>query len=183
MIEIWEDIIGYEGRYQISNFGNLKSCSREMVTPTGQKFMSKESCPKLQNDKDGYRQYNLGKSGKQKTYRIHRLVALHFISNPENKEQVNHKNGIKYDNRVENLEWATASENERHSHKNGYKKNIKKCVDAMVKKNQKLVLNLETGIFYEDTKDAADSFHLSRSTLINYLSGYRKPNKTPFIYV
>lgn len=103
--EIWTDIKGYEGLYQISNKGNIKSF-----------ISSKILSPLFAN---GYLQVRLYKNSKSIRQKIHRLVAAAFIPNPANKPQVNHKNGIKTDNRVENLEWVTASENTRHAHKNG----------------------------------------------------------------
>lgn len=75
---------------------------------------------KLSNDKDGYKKLSIvNDDGIERTVRAHRLVASVFIPNPENKPVVNHKNGIKYDNRVENLEWATIAENTQHSYDNG----------------------------------------------------------------
>lgn len=76
---------------------------------------------KLSNDKDGYKKLSIvNDDGVERTVRAHRLVASVFIPNPENKPVVNHKNGIKYDNRVENLEWATIAENTQHSYDNGF---------------------------------------------------------------
>lgn len=115
---LWKDLQGYEGLYQISNTGKIKSLVRQINTPTGFGFL-KERIKVPANHKQGYLKVDLVKDSKPKRFFIHRLVANSFIPNPENKPEVNHKNGIKTDNRVENLEWCTPSENSYHKYATG----------------------------------------------------------------
>lgn len=98
--EVWKDIEGYEGLYQVSNMGNVKSVG-----------YGKERVLKFGKNNDGYLRVVLYKEGKGKTHKVHRLVAQAFIPNPENKEQIDHLNTIRTDNRVENLRWVTPKEN------------------------------------------------------------------------
>ena len=96
--EVWKDIVGYEGIYQVSNFGRVKN------TETGRIM-------KTYKDKYGYITTSISYKGKTKHFLIHRLIAKAFIPNPENKPHINHINTIRDDNRIENLEWVTRKEN------------------------------------------------------------------------
>ena len=118
-MEIWKDVIGFEGAYQVSNFGNAKSVDRKVKHNFGGLALKKGKLLKLIPDKDGYLRVNLKRQQKTNNRIVHRLVASAFIDNPENKPQVNHKNGIKNDNRVENIEWCTTFENRQHAYDTG----------------------------------------------------------------
>ncbi len=104
MTELWKYITGYDKDYQVSNLGNLRSL----------KF-GKIKCMKSSINGSGYKIKKLYKNNESTFYRVHRLVAEAFIPNPEFKEFINHKNGIKTDNCVDNLEWVTSKENAIHS--------------------------------------------------------------------
>ena len=112
MIELWKDIKGYEGTYQISSFGNIK---RIVSFQSNNKKIRNLN---LFHTKSGYIRRALWKNGIKKNYQVHRLVADAFIPNDDiNKIWVNHKNHIRDDNRMENLEWVTHQMNIEHAHK------------------------------------------------------------------
>lgn len=129
MIEEWRDIVGYEGLYQVSNLGNVKSLDRETkgrIKGFKNKLKGKYLKPDLM--RSGHLRVTLYKNGTNKHLQVHRLVALSFIENNDNKEFVNHLDENPSNNNVDNLEWATAQENtnwgtgiERRA-KNQYKK-------------------------------------------------------------
>lgn len=121
MEEIWKDIDGYEGLYQVSNMGRVKSLerTRNMNLPSHKKPAPVSERILTFGKSLGYRSVTLAKCGVNKHFRVHKLVALAFIPNPDNKTQINHKDGDKHNNRVDNLEWVTPKENQRHAIKLG----------------------------------------------------------------
>mgnify|MGYP003293868181 CR=1 FL=1 len=123
-MEIWRDIKGFEGYYQISNLGRVKNVSNSQIRKT-------------HPTRDGYLKIRLLHNGKDVTARIHRLVAEAFIPNPDNKETVNHKDGNKLNNNVENLEWMDRSEQMYHA----YNHELKKSIKGVKNTNSKLTEN------------------------------------------
>ena len=103
MNEEWRSIRGYKGYYEVSNLGRLRSLNRTYIDSMGRKYILSGRVLKLGVKKHGYVQTELRKNGKIKPKYVHRLVAQAFIPNPDNKPCVNHKNGNREDNRVENL--------------------------------------------------------------------------------
>lgn len=116
--EIWKDVVGYEGLYVVSNLGVIKSTAKT-VKFRGSVRGYPERYMKYTMHKKGYLTVGLCKNGKPTLYKVHRIVALSFIPNPNNNPMVNHKDGDKTNNRVANLEWATSRENTIHGWNNG----------------------------------------------------------------
>lgn len=118
MEETWKDVEGYEGLYQVSNLGRVKSLERYVIRGRGGISKVRERILKCGHDKDGYSCVALMLNGKRTTFRVHRLVAQAFIPNPENKPFVNHINEDKTNNHAKNLEWCTCKENNNHGTRN-----------------------------------------------------------------
>lgn len=175
--EIWKDIKGYEGLYQISNFGRVKSLER-LTKRNGRNYLIKEKLLSLHPDKDGYMLVNLNNLSKSYPYKVHRLVCEAFIANPENKPCVDHINTIKDDNRVENLRWCTHKENCNNpiSHQ--------KLVDASIPRyskdnpNAKAVIQFTTSgkvvRKWDTMKDAADNLGINYTNISKCCRGIRK---------
>lgn len=113
MREQWRDIEGYQGRYQVSSFGRVKTMPRCWLTPTNE-ICIKEKVLTLQPHYRGYLFVHLYDEVERKKFFVHRLVAFAFLENPEGKEVVNHKDRDKTNNKLSNLEWLTFAENTAH---------------------------------------------------------------------
>ena len=121
--EVWKDIKGYEGLYQVSNLGRVKSLARKIKLKQYIKD-TPEMVMKLDLNRRGYLYVHLCKNGKYKAYRVHRLVADAFVENPEHKEQVNHIDRNVLNNKSCNLEWCTNAENMEHAKKTGFRRRV-----------------------------------------------------------
>lgn len=140
---IWKDIKGYEGLYQISNVGQVKSLDRIVKHSGENERIQKGRILKPFFNKDtGYVEIGLSKNGKSKKHRIHRLVADAFVPNLENKLEVNHIDEDKQKNTAINLEWCTRKENENHGTKQMRKKS-NTDYKAIGKKNMKKVMQYD----------------------------------------
>jgi hypothetical protein len=144
-------------------------------------FTNKYLKPFLRENTYEYWYVNLYKNKVKSKNSIHRLVAKTYIENIENKPQVNHIDGDKFNNNVNNLEWATASENGKHAYKLGLSKVSDYHKKCLIERQNKIVLDTSNGIFYESAKEAATLLNINASRLMSYLRGDRK-NKTSLIY-
>ena len=132
--ELWKDIPEYEGMYQVSNLGRIRSLDRlTAFYNTGERVdrIRKGHVMQPGNSPNGYKIVRLSKDGKPKYFSVHKLVALLFVDNPNKYPQINHINGIKIDNIFSNLEWCTASINQTHAIKTGLIKQWKNQFGAV----------------------------------------------------
>lgn len=138
---IVKELIGYEGLYLIDSLGNIVSLPRQQ----GSHFVNQYKILGTKVNRAGYKEVALSKDGKTKTKLLHRLIAQHFVDNPDNLPVVNHKNGIKVDNRIENLEWCTTAQNTRHAYKNnlgGFREFANAGIEKMNKEAQYRIVRL-----------------------------------------
>jgi hypothetical protein len=175
--EIIKDVVGYEKYYTIDIYGNVRSKDRVINNSRGDTTRIIKGKLLKQVNYMGYNCVCFCVSGKikQKTVKVHRMIAEAFIPNLDNKPCVNHKNGNKIDNRIENLEWCTYAENTQHAFKTG----LMKPEDNY---KSRIVINVENGIFYNTAVEAAKSIGINYRTLINMLQNV-SPNKTNLRYV
>jgi hypothetical protein len=115
MQEIWKDIKGYEGCYQVSNYGRVKSLPRKINARWGEGHNIKGRIMSQRLTHNGYLVCSLRNGNIQKTYKVHRLVGEVFVENGKNYPQINHKDGNKLNNKPTNLEWVTPKQNTKHA--------------------------------------------------------------------
>lgn len=152
MKEEYKDIEGYEGLYQVSNLGNVKSLDNDKER--------KDKILKPAKLKNGYLQVTLCKEGKRKIYKIHRLVAQTFIENPNNLPQINHKDEDKTNNHITNLEFCDRKYNCNYGTRN--------------EKLSKQVICLETGVVYPSTMEVQRQLGFTHSTISKCCTGKYK---------
>ena len=159
-MEIFKPIKNYENAYEISNLGNIKS------KPS--RTRKNECILKPLITQNGYMQIDLCKEGKVKRMLIHRLVAECFIENPHNKKQVNHINGLKNDNRLENLEWSTCSENQLHAIKTGLRSTLG-VKNSQCKLDENTVINILNDTRMYD--EICNEYKISKPTISDIKRG------------
>ena len=120
--EVWKDIEGWEGHYQVSNHGRVKSIER-IILNGGRKQLYQSIYFKFCISKAGYKQAVFRNQGTRVSIYVHRLVALAFVPNHDNKREVNHKDGNKLNTRASNMEWCSSKENTLHAFKTGLRCN------------------------------------------------------------
>ena len=153
MIEEYRDIIGYEGRYQISDYGNVKSLYDDIIMKPFKNYK-------------GYFKIRLRKNKKKKNYRIHRLVGIMFIPNPDNKPEINHIDGNKINNHVTNLEWNTQEENYFHS--------VNVLGNSITKKVIQMDMDGNELNIYNSINEASKELNIPRENIRKCLIGERK---------
>lgn len=171
---MFKDILGFEGYYQVDENGNVRTVPRYVSNHTGKLYV-KERILKQRYSKKGYKVVDLSINAKKFYRQVHRLVAMTFIPNPDNKPQVNHINEIKDDNRVENLEWVTNLENQRHARKNGL---VWRWDNSGRKKKSIYKIDIKTNEIIEEYPsivEAARQNKLNKANIITVCSGKRKP--------
>ena len=175
MDEIWKDIVDFEGYYQVSNLGRVKSLNR-IVINKGSCKTSKQCKAKLKGQLmkqrysyNGYLRVKLMKDSKKHGFFVHGLVCQAFHGLRPLGKQVNHKDRIKTNNNSDNLEWLTMSENEQHIY------------DNLGSKKQRVILDLNTGVYYYSINDAAKYNNIKHRSLHSRLTG-RVKNKSSLIF-
>lgn len=153
-MEIFKDIIGYEGYYQISNLGRVKSSYKKCS------ILKSPKC------KSGYKTVNLYRDKKLKNCYLHRLIAITFIPNPENKPYVNHIDGNKLNNDLNNLEWCNGS----HNVKEAFRLKLKNNPKGSENKRSKKVINTITNEVYDSLEDASKKLGIKKNKLSYHLN-------------
>lgn len=165
MTEVWKEIEGYEGYYEVSSFGRVRSIDRYVKGRWDAQIFCASRFMKCKRVKNGYLHVKLTKDGERKEPLVHRLVASAFIPNPEGLEQVNHIDGDKTNNNVDNLEWCSASQNQLHS---------RRVLKRICGHPRKPVICLENRKVYESAHHAARDLGLNPAGIYYTCEGRNK---------
>ncbi|MBV4357712.1 NUMOD4 motif-containing HNH endonuclease [Pinibacter aurantiacus] len=166
MDEIWRDVTGFEKYYQISNKGNVQSLDRIVYTNKGNARLVKGKLLTSRINNFGYLSVRLSYKGITRTLFMHRLIAQEFIDNPENKPFVNHIDGNKTNNSIENLEWVSHSENISHAYRSGLLNNNRGANHH----ESRIVVSVHTGQAFYTIKEAANNAQMNYNTFRNLLN-------------
>ena len=172
MKENWKDIKGYEGLYQCSTYGNIRSLDRYVYELSGKKQFRKGQIIVPRKNKNGYLQLTLNKNAKRKMVYVHRIVAETFIENSNNNLVVNHKDGNKLNNNVDNLEWCSYSENNLHSYN---KLNRKNSNEGCTPKSVYIIDTTSKSLKYFDSiAETSREIKLSTTQINRYIHSNKK---------
>ena len=184
--EVWKDVVGYEGLYKVSNLGRVRSLDKEIIITGVQKHpvkgIKKGKIFNPSQNPQGYYSTTLHKDKKIKLVRVHRLVAMAFIPNPENKPYIDHINTIKTDNRVQNLRWVTQKENcnneltRKHNSESKIGKKYSEERKMNMRENSSLkmrVMCVETGIIYKSAMEAGRQTGIPQGNISSACRGER----------
>lgn len=160
LIEVWKDVKNYEGLYQVSNLGRIRTLRVYRIAENRHEKTIRVL--RLNTRRQGYKTITLSKGDSRKTFLVHRLVAQSFIENKNNKPEVNHKDADKSNNRVSNLEWVTAKENSLHATR------------LKIKSTENAVSTIKRRVYLYDNgdliKEYASGMQCARELNLNYKS-------------
>ena len=166
--EVWKSINGFEGLYEASSKGRIRSLDRKVKNGNGERI-TRGVIIKGYVGKDNYKRVSLSKNGKKYPKTVHRLIAETFIDNEKNKEMVNHKDAVKTNNDIENLEWVTRKENSEHAARLGLlkdtPKSLKARVEASAEKTRKAIFVINSKderVYFKSMREACRRLNLDR---------------------
>jgi hypothetical protein len=178
--EIWKDVVGYSGSYMVSNFGRVKSLSRDVpfINRWGQECI-RIICEKLLNQSTshkGYARVHLHNAVKTKAFSVHRLVCIAFLANEYKYPSINHKDGNKLNNKIDNLEWCSHSQNQNHAVKMGLNVAKKGFEDSQ----SKPVIREKTNQVFGSINLGVEYLGIPKTTLSRAAKSGKKISRGPF---
>jgi len=188
VLEIWTDVVNYEGIYHVSDLGRVKSLKRTKRSSSNGIQLVKEKILSQAKNREGYMKATFSKDGKYETMNVHRVMHISFVPNIENKPQVNHKNGQKDFNWLINTEWSTRSENITHADRIGLRNMPKKekhhafGINPDNHSRAKKVINTKTLEIFGSVKSLCDKIKVNVSIMRSKLNGTDK-NNTDYMYL